>query len=596
MRFTKEVNIYAGGALKKFQALEVEFKVTKKGISSLISESELRELQSGSKTMYSRMASAEQTISGLSQEYTDISSKYDTISGQYTDLNSKVGEYKAEVDNFSVSLSQLSNHIEKDYSTTHSMNAFIQLTINNLKTELSDTYVTQDYLKDYSTVEQVSAAIEASTTKIFAEVRTASYYNYCTNGDFNDGSKEGWKYSILGLKTVEYLNKTCAVLLNSDNVMDKANNSYFITWEYNVDKKQKNEIKFQLASQNSGNIKVYLDDTEILSVEKKDIITEWKEFSVEAMVKEGSHTFRIQVEDKEKRVYVTGVGILAKYKDWTEGRLSILSDSISTEIERASDAEESLTTKIQQTETSINLKVSKGSIISEINQTAESASINAAKINFNGLVTANDYFKINTDGSFVANYGTLATWNVKNDIIISTDKSISLYGGDNPYIKIGNVKLSEDSHAAVVKYGLWIYAGTNHEFTDGSDQFRLYNLTAVTGKTLGIASDRHVGTIASSSKRYKSPRGLVSAKNAYKMLKLPVVQFKYKAGYLHKNDDLYNKTIPGFYAEEIADILPEAVIHDDQGRPEDWNQRILIPLMLKLIQDMNQRIKELENK
>ena len=134
MRCTKEVNIYAGGALKKFQALEAEFKVTKKGISSLISESELRELQSGSKTMYSRMASAEQTISGLSQEYTDISSKYDTISGQYTDLNSKVGEYKAEVDNFSASLSQLSNHIEKDYSTTHSMNAFIQLTINTLKT------------------------------------------------------------------------------------------------------------------------------------------------------------------------------------------------------------------------------------------------------------------------------------------------------------------------------------------------------------------------------------------------------------------------------------------------------------------------------
>ena len=85
MRFTKEVNIYAGGALKKFQALEAEFKVTKKGISSLISESELRELQSGSKTMYSRMASAEQTISGLSQEYTDISSKYGTISGQYTE-------------------------------------------------------------------------------------------------------------------------------------------------------------------------------------------------------------------------------------------------------------------------------------------------------------------------------------------------------------------------------------------------------------------------------------------------------------------------------------------------------------------------------
>lgn len=598
MRFTKEVNIYAEGTMKKFQALEAEFKVTKEKISSLISESELRELQSGNKTMYSRMASAEQTISGLSQEYTDISSKYDTVSGQYTDLNSKVGEYKSAVDNFSAALTQLSNHIETDYSTTQSMQAFVNLTINNLKTEISDTYVTQNKLNGYSTVDQLSAAIEASTTKIFAEVRDVSYYNYCTNGDFD--SKEGWK-SKSGLQTASYLDKKCAKLLRYKNTgsgndaLEGILSTPFISWEYLTNKKQKNEFVFQVAG-NAGDTKIYLDDAEILSIDKTDIADEWKEFSVEVTLEEGNHIFKIQVEDENKRVFVTGVRILAKYEDWTEGRLSILSNSISSEIKRVSDAEELLETKIEQTETAISLKVSKGNIISEINQTAESATINAARINFNGLVTANDRFKIRTNGSFVANYGTIATWNVKNDILVSADKSISLYGGDNPYIKIGNVKLSEDSHAAVVKYGLWIYAGTNQEFTDGSDQFRLYNLTAVTGKTLGIASDRHVGTIASSSKRYKDSMGLVSTEDACKVLCLPVVRFKYKPGYLYKNDDLYNKTIPGFYAEEIDDILPEAVIHDEQGRPEDWNQRILIPLMLKLIQDMNKRIKELENK
>ena len=599
MRFTKEVNIYAEGTLKKFQALEAEFKVTKEKISSLISESELRELQSGNRTMYSRMASAEQTLSGLSQEYTDISSKYDTVSGQYTDLNSKVGEYKSAVDNFSAALTQLSNHIETDYSTTQSMQAFVNLTINNLKTEISDTYVTQNKLNGYSTVDQLSAAIEASTTKIFAEVRDVSYYNYCTNGDFD--SKEGWK-SRSGLQTASYLDKKCAKLLRYKNTgsgndaLEGMLSTPFISWEYLTNKKQKNEFVFQVAAGNAGDTKIYLDDAEILSIDKTDIANEWKEFSVEVTLGEGKHIFKIQVEDENKRVFVTGVRILAKYEDWTEGRLSILSNSISSEIKRVSDAEGLLETKIKQTETTISSKVSKGSIISEINQTAESATINAARINFNGLVTANDRFKILTNGSFVANYGTIATWNVKNGILVSADESISLFGGDNPYIKIGNVKLSEDSHAAVVKYGLWIYAGTNQEFTDGSDQFRLYNLTAVTGKTLGIASDRHVGTIASSSKRYKDSMGLVSTEDACKVLCLPVVRFKYKQGYLYKNDDLYNKTIPGFYAEEIDDILPEAVIHDEQGRPEDWNQRILIPLMLKLIQDMNKRIKELENK
>jgi len=479
------------------------------------------------------------------------------------------------------------------------MQAFVNLTINNLKTEISDTYVTQNKLNGYSTVDQLSAAIEASTTKIFAEVRDVSYYNYCTNGDFD--SKEGWK-SKSGLQTASYLEKKCAKLLRYKNTgsgndaLEGMLSTPFISWEYLTNKKQKNEFVFQVAAGNAGDTKIYLDDAEILSIDKTDISNEWKEFSVEVTLGEGKHIFKIQVEDENKRVFVTGVRILAKYEDWTEGRLSILSNSISSEIKRVSDAEELLETKIEQTETAISLKVSKGNIISEINQTAESATINAARINFNGLVTANDRFKIRTNGSFVANYGTIATWNVKNGILVSADESISLFGGDNPYIKIGNVKLSEDSHAAVVKYGLWIYAGTNQEFTDGSDQFRLYNLTAVTGKTLGIASDRHVGTIASSSKRYKDSMGLVSTEDACKVLCLPVVRFKYKPGYLYKNDDLYNKTIPGFYAEEIDDILPEAVIHDEQGRPEDWNQRILIPLMLKLIQDMNKRIKELENK
>lgn len=599
-KFQREVNIFSKEAiLKRFQANETNFSVLKGKIEALISESEITELQNSKVTMYSKLADVKLTVDGLEQTYTDITSKYDAVSGKYTDLNSKVGEYETAVDNFSAALTRLSSHIEADYSTTRSMQAFVNLTINNLKTELSDTYVTKNKLNGYSTVDQLSAAIEASTTKIFAEVRDVSYYNYCTNGDFD--SKEGWK-SKSGLQTASYLDKKCAKLLRYKNTgsgndtLEEMLSTPFISWEYLTNKKQKNEFVFQVAAGNAGDTKIYLDDAEILSIDKTDIANEWKEFSVEVTLGEGKHIFKIQVEDENKRVFVTGVRILAKYEDWTEGRLSILSNSISSEIKRVSDAEELLETKIEQTESAISLKVSKGNIISEINQTAESATINAARINFNGLVTANDRFEILTNGSFVANYGTIATWNVKNGILVSADESISLYGGDNPYIKIGNVKLSENSHAAVVKYGLWIYAGTNQEFTDGSDQFRLYNLTAVTGKTLGIASDRHVGTIASSSKRYKDSMGLVSTEDACKVLCLPVVRFKYKLGYLYKNDDLYNKTIPGFYAEEIDDILPEAVIHDEQGRPEDWNQRILIPLMLKLIQDMNKRIKELENK
>ena len=140
MRFQKEVNIFAPDAiLKRFQANETNFSVVKGKIEALISESEILELQNSKVTMYSKLADVKLTVDGLEQTYTDITSKYDAVSGKYTDLNSKVGEYKSAVDNFSAALTQLSNYIETDYSTTQSMQAFVNLTINNLKAEISDT-------------------------------------------------------------------------------------------------------------------------------------------------------------------------------------------------------------------------------------------------------------------------------------------------------------------------------------------------------------------------------------------------------------------------------------------------------------------------
>ena len=64
--------------------------------------------------------------------------------------------------------------------------------------------------------------------------------------------------------------------------------------------------------------------------------------------------------------------------------------------------------QIIQTADSISTKVSKGSIISEINQSAEAVSIIASKINLNGVVTANENFKILSDGSMEAVNGKFA--------------------------------------------------------------------------------------------------------------------------------------------------------------------------------------------
>ena len=73
---------------------------------------------------------------------------------------------------------------------------------------------------------------------------------------------------------------------------------------------------------------------------------------------------------------------------------------------------------------------------------------------------------------------------------------------------------------------------------------------------------------------------------AKRMLNVPVIWFKYKENYLSPEDWLNGKKMPGFYAEDIYSIFPEAAQLNEKGEPEDWNFRVLIPVMLKLIQNL----------
>ena len=52
-------------------------------------------------------------------------------------------------------------------------------------------------------------------------------------------------------------------------------------------------------------------------------------------------------------------------------------------------------------------------------------------------------------------------------------------------------------------------------------------------------------------------------------------------------------TIPGFIAEDVAEIYPAAVIHDAEGNIESWDERRILPGMLKLIQEQKEMIDDL---
>lgn len=78
-----------------------------------------------------------------------------------------------------------------------------------------------------------------------------------------------------------------------------------------------------------------------------------------------------------------------------------------------------------------------------------------------------------------------------------------------------------------------------------------------------------------------------------KLLDLPVRAFTYKEGELPETDDRYKQLIPGFIAEEVDAIYPVAADYVDG--PESWNDRMIVPALLSLVQDLYKRIEKLEN-
>lgn len=102
---------------------------------------------------------------------------------------------------------------------------------------------------------------------------------------------------------------------------------------------------------------------------------------------------------------------------------------------------------------------------------------------------------------------------------------------------------------------------------------------------------------SSSSRRYKNSESEdLGEMDPEKLYDLSVKTYKYNDGYLDESDRRSGQTFIGFIAEDVEKVYPWAVDYDEEGRSETWNERVMIPAMLKLIQEQNKRIRKLEEK
>lgn len=291
-------------------------------------------------------------------------------------------------------------------------------------------------------------------------------------------------------------------------------------------------------------------------------------------------------------------------------------------------------------------KVTAASIKLAINNDTSNIKIEADNIDINGVVSANNNFKILTDGSMEAqngvfkgkiksSYMTGDTENVKvligtdTDGYASTDNCFDILCSDNfkilgvfckrfpnniqaTYFRtdsnkgfrfLGDVSCNKLELNDSNGYSANIYV--EHNAGDGDDVVYIphrINSQAVADNTSSSAPNGYITTngyfarSTSSSKRYKADiQDLKDEElDVKKLLDVPIRQFKYKDGYIKKTDKRYKKNIPGLIVEELEEHFPIAVDYNEDNQPEMWNNQILVPSMLKLIQDQAKKIDNLE--
>lgn len=276
---------------------------------------------------------------------------------------------------------------------------------------------------------------------------------------------------------------------------------------------------------------------------------------------------------------------------------------------------QSMQTQLEITAEGLSSTVTKDNIISTINQSSEAVSISASKINLNGVVTANNNFKIDTNGKMTcvnatisgsvttgnlkASGGTIAGFTINGNNL--TGNGVTLYGNIYGKLTLGAVDI-EGYTGLSVKGNLYAEGNltTDNRFfmtsppsASGSANTRLVSYSGGGGYSLGMVS---------SSIRYKKEIHDIREYDSVsdRIDRVRAVTYTPKSG-LDKGRYFY-----GFIAEELETEFPWLVDYQtDKETREVMAESVeydRVPAILwadaqathSLLRQLDERIKRLE--
>lgn len=188
------------------------------------------------------------------------------------------------------------------------------------------------------------------------------------------------------------------------------------------------------------------------------------------------------------------------------------------------------------------------------------------------------------DGRYIfGNNGSIMYYRAKNVDTTTTGNAFKITSGND--IASNNTS------------SIWLF-GAADSTSRHIGSYLAYNRTYSSAANMVVTSNGIFGRSTSSSQRYKEDITVADLNCFSGLYNLPVKKFKYKSGYLCGEDERCGQYLYGFVVEDLVDVLPCAVEHitDENGDsvPEMWNSNIIIPALLKLIQDLNSRLTAIE--
>lgn len=236
---------------------------------------------------------------------------------------------------------------------------------------------------------------------------------------------------------------------------------------------------------------------------------------------------------------------------------------------------------INMTGDNINISSTKFSVDKNGNMTCSNANITGGKINVSGSGSASDLIRVtNSSNSSEKSYiqpvgaGFIGT-NGRVDIFAAGSNSdVSMIDLDDSY---GVTSVRGSGVRSKYIYDSRTTSNTPNMQINSNGEFQ-----------------RSTNT---SSKRYKEKIQNITNEelDSKRLYNLPIIQFKYKDKFQpNKNDSRYNKELIGFIAEDVAKVYPIAADYNEDGEIENWNERYIIPAMLKLIQEQHIELEQMK--